>query len=1101
MGAILNKDVALLSKPEAKNDVDDPVYECLESLNCPQAHESNVKKLKKLGGVGILAKTLGIDFSKGLDAYQVKDMATRFGSNSLPSPPQKTMLQIFFESFNDTTLIVLIIAAVVSLVIGFYEDPKRGWMEGCSILVAVVLVAIVTTINNYSQEKQFRGLEASSRAEETALVRRTGHEIRLPVNEIVVGDVVILRAGDGVPADGILIYGDNIKSDESSLTGEVEKRAKTQDRDPFLLSSATITDSGHFSEIRMFVIAVGKNSQWGKIREKLVVESDNTPLQDKLEDMCKLIGYIGTAFAAATFFALLAMIWTKNHGKDVRGHIIEAFIIAVTIIVVAIPEGLPLAVTIALAYSTKRMLLDQNLIRVLSACETMGNATTICSDKTGTLTENQMTVVMAWFAGTHFSDKKELHSPNVQVDKAVKNLFIDNVISNNATIIVREDRDGNPLPKPIVTGSVTEGALIFLVEDWSVVVEERKKSFGPPEKVFQFPFTSEVKRSCSVIPLANGGLRCFVKGASELVLQDCTHYSDKNGVVEVLTDYIRSDLILRLDAMEKKALRTLSFAHRDFKTAKDMPKGWEEDGQLIARSNLVLDGLVGIQDPLRNGVKSAVSTAQHAGVVVRMVTGDNINTAKAIARECGILQDNGVAIEGPEFRRLTPEQLDRILPNLQVLARASPDDKFLLVTRLNGRSLPESREEWETQHPNKSWDEERDLLLPGYKAEWSLSRPNGGDIVGVTGDGTNDAPALKAADVGLSMGITGTKVAQEASDIIILDDKFSSIVQAILWGRAVYDSIRKFLQFQLTVNIVALCLVFIGSVAGFDPPLNAIMMLWVNLIMDSMGALALATEGPTPEMLQRRPYKRDASLVSWPMWRNILVQSLFQLALMMGLLFGGADMFNIHEGNFCTRWNIDTKSEMRWSSTTFQPSSSGTFTCQTLLDGPCKTDALQVDTECVMSHYGAYKNLEPECFDTCDLYSHTHFTIIFTTFVFCQVFNEFNARRIDSEWNVFKGLNKNPIFIAIIVGTIFVQILLVEGAGYVIETSHLTVSQWFTCFGFGSLSLLIGFLVRFIPIKEDENTFFESNQDERTFKDRSPSFIKNALQRISISIN
>ena len=281
-----------------------------------------------------------------------------------------------------------------------------------------------------------------------------------------------------------------------------------------------------------------------------------------------------------------------------------------------------------------------------------------------------------------------------------------------------------------------------------------------------------------------------------------------------------------------------------FPSVAALPVGWEENPP--DHVDLVCDGIVGIIDPLRGDVKEAVRIAQEAGVMVRMITGDNIHTAKAIARDCGILTPGGLAIEGPVFRNLTPAQLDELLPRIQVMARSSPEDKYLMVTRLNGANLPRDEKAWVEKHPGRSWAEEKDLLLPGYYQEWIKTRgEDGGHVVGVTGDGTNDAPALKAADVGLSMGITGTQVAKNASDIVILDDKFSSIVKAIMWGRSVFDNIRKFLQFQLTVNVVALTVAFVGAVTGTAPPLNAVMMLWVNLIMDTMGALALGTEEPT----------------------------------------------------------------------------------------------------------------------------------------------------------------------------------------------------------------------------------------------------------------
>jgi len=408
---------------------------------------------------------------------------------------------------------------------------------------------------------------------------------------------------------------------------------------------------------------------------------------------------------------------------------------------------------------------------------------------------------------------------------------------------------------------------------------------------------------------------------------------------------------------------------------------------------------LGIVDPLRSDVVDAVQTCQKAGIIVRMVTGDNLDTAKAIAKQAGILGDDGVAIIGETFRKMTPAELDKILPRLQVLARSSPDDKHILVARLNGGLLPKTKEEWLEEHPGKDFEKEKDLLLPGYYDEWAKSRNGVGEVVGVTGDGTNDGPALKAADVGLSMGISGTDVAKNASDIIIMDDKFSSIVKAVLWGRSVFDNIRKFLQFQLTVNVVALSITFLSAVAGYKPPLNAVMMLWVNLIMDTMGALALGTEPPSNELLSRRPYKRDASLINLPMWRNIAVQATYQLGLLVFLLNRGPEVFGCEDGS---------------------------------------------------TH---------------------HFTLIFNAFVFCQVFNEFNAREIGDVFNPLKMMHKSPMFLGVIVFTIIAQWFIVTYGGDFTQTTPLTAEEWKITFLLGGFSIPIGFIMRQIPIDEDPDSF------------------------------
>lgn len=1055
----------------------------LNSLNIEQARELNKTNLNELGGPEGLAEKLGISLTHGLTAEQVAEMREKFGTNDFPESPMRGFFELFFDAFQDLIIIILCVAAVVSLAVGVWEHPKYGWIEGTAILMAVLIVAFVSAGNNYSKELQFRSLEKSSMRDERTSVLRDGVIERLNPADLVVGDIIVLQAGDSIPADSIMFDNSVVSSNESALTGEAEDIKKSRNKDSFLLSSCLLTEAE--DKLYALVFGIGMHSQWGKIKANLVSEPVNTPLQDKLEDMAGLIGYIGMIAAIGTFIAMVASIWLRNDGLEVLDGFVEAFIMGVTIVVVAIPEGLPLAVTISLAYSTKKMYEDQNFIRVLAACETMGNATCLCSDKTGTLTENRMTVVEAWMGNIKYGQKEFI---NCTASDKVKLIVAENVCVNRVAYLVHKDSEGNMLPRPAIIGNKTEGALIIMAGNWSYDYETVKQSIFNERIDKIFAFNSSKKRSTAIIHRPDGTIRLFVKGAPEWLIGDCSHYLAPDGNPISMTEKVKNEIDEHIVHMSNNALRTLCIAHKDFPSPSHLPPNWMENPP--DNGGLCCDAVVGIIDPLRSDVKDAVATAQRAGVTVRMVTGDNLNTACAIARDCGILTAEGVALEGPIFRNMTPAQVDAVLPRLQVLARSSPEDKFLLVTRLNGYGIPDGEEEWTAKHkdkPSMTWDRDRDRILPGYVGEWRLTRPDGGQVVGVTGDGTNDAPALKAADVGLAMGITGTKVAQHASDIVILDDRFSSIVKAIMWGRGVYDNIRKFLQFQLTVNVVALTIVFTGAVAGFDPPLNAVMMLWVNLIMDTMGALALGTEPPTDELLNRKPYKRTAALISRPMWRNILCQGLFQCVLLMCLLFKGAEFFNVKAGDTCELFgNVESPAHYVWD-----PS-----TGQRLYDDETGIDCASFSTYCpslsgdcfVASHMSSAQfnhsvfsfshlaGYEQYCLE-CELKSYTHTTIIFNAFVFCQLFNEFNARSLFDDMNILRGLSNNPIFIAVIFVTAFFQYFIVTFGGNFTRTSPLNAYQWFMTIFFALGTFPVGILMRLIPCNEDPKSFFDNSEE------------------------
>jgi len=728
------------------------------------------------------------------------------------------------------------------------------------------------------------------------------------------------------------------------------------------------------------VIAVGPNSQWGKIKATLDKEQEDTPLQAKLEGMADNIGKLGVIAATFTLLALLLKWSITDYGIHYKtwvwselGRIVHFVITAITIIVVAVPEGLPLAVTLALAFSMFKMMKDNNLVRHLAACETMGGATQICSDKTGTLTQNKMTAVKLKLGGVTF-DNVHLEEPDLgKVADGVRKIFMEGVCVNSFANITKDDNG-----KEMFTGPPTEGSLLVLARTFGTNYDELREQFPVPEKRVVWPFSSKKKRMSSLLTVENG-YRLHCKGASEVVLELCTHMLNSSGEKVDITSE-KDNLRAMIDEWASLGYRTLSIAYTELPSSFKLPskKASEKEskeeiseGEAPADENddgpldhdLTLVGIVGIEDPVRKEVPDSVATCQRAGITVRMLTGDNILTAKQIAKQCGILKEDGLAIEGPKFRTLSAEEIDKIIPRLQVIARCSPEDKLILVKRL--RHL--------------------------------------GEVVAVTGDGTNDAPILKEADVGFAMGISGTDVAKDASDIILLDDNFSSIEKAVLWGRNVYDSIRKFLQFQLTVNIVAVLVAFIGAVTTGESPLKAVQLLWVNLIMDTFAALALATEPPTPELMQRPPYGRYAPLITYRMWRAILGQAFFQLFVCLFTLYGAQTISFLEvEG---TSQEVVTGNQ----------------------DDKRRT------------------------------------TIVFNTFVICQLFNEINARKLGNELNMFRGIHKNWIFIVILIGSFVVQFILVQFAGAFAKTVALTGYQWFSAFSLECFLFLLDFFFVSFP--------------------------------------
>ncbi|RIB09099.1 hypothetical protein C2G38_1981810 [Gigaspora rosea] len=820
------------------------------------------------------------DFSNQQDNELFSDRIRAFGKNVLPEAKSKSILEFMWLAMQEKVLILLTIAAFISLGLGLYEDfsenapLKVRWIEGVAIIIAILIVVLVGSVNDWQKEIQFRKLNAKKEDREVKVIR-DGKPSLISIHDVLVGDVLQLEPGEVVAADGILISGYNIYCDQSDETGESDsvkkftyddcvKRFSDSDSrssklDPFVISGSRVLEG-----VGTYVVTgVGINSCRGKTWMSLRTQNEDTPLQIKLNDLAEQIAKLGGAAALLMLIVLLIKYFISFRVKglpsaaDAINNLVTIIISAVTVVVVAVPEGLPLAVTLALAYATTRMLRDNNLVRVLASCETMGNATTVCSDKTGTLTQNVMTVVVATiglsdsFARNADNNNYMEGSNNISDIKNLPEPILDILyksIAINTTAFEGEPKNG----KPNFVGSKTETALLQLLLDLNVDYKQLKED----AKVTQvYPFGSE-RKAMGLVIQEDSRFRFYVKGASEMLLRKSRYIVDINSYNKTeLSDQEKDTIQQTITNYASKSLRTLALGYRDLDQWPPSGLILDPDGE-IKFEDLMVDitllCIVGIEDPLREGVHQAVKDCKDAGVKVRMVTGDNILTAQSIAKQCGILTSKGEVMEGPDFRKLSPDEMKAKLPNLEVLARSSPEDKRILVE--------------------------------------TLKKLN--DIVAVTGDGTNDGPALRTADVGFSMGISGTEAAKEASSIILMDDNFSSIVKAIMWGRCVNDAVKKFLQFQLTVNVTAVALTFISAVSSDQQKsvLTAVQLLWVNLIMDTFAALALATDPPTPTLLKRKPENRDAPLITPQMWKMIIGQSIFQLAITLILLYAADDI-------------------------------------------------------------------------------------------------------------------------------------------------------------------------------------------------------------------
>ncbi|PNW87451.1 hypothetical protein CHLRE_02g145100v5 [Chlamydomonas reinhardtii] len=1020
----------------------------LEQLNQINA-EKDQEAFKRLGGAAGIAQALGTDLKEGLSDAGVDSSKQAFGVNSFPEKPPPSFLSMLLEAAKDPMIVILLIVAIITIVLGAAVPEQRahqGWSEGLAVLGTALIVVFIGAGQDYSKERQFQKLNALKDNIEVK-VTRGGKQVLVPNTEIVVGDVMFLDTGDKVIADGVVIDSQGIVLDEASLTGESDPIKKDAVSDPWIRSGTTVNEgSGH-----MLVVAVGVNSEWGKTMA-LVSEAgdDETPLQEQLTDVAAKVSKMGVLVAVVCFLALLIKWLIVTGGGDASkindNGPLQFLLYAITITVVSIPEGLPLAVTLTLAYSMKKMMKDNNFVRVLSACETMGGATAICSDKTGTLTENRMTVVEGWFAGTAYPQVPEASALHPQLLELLKW----NCAMNNKAFLVDKDNVVE------FVGNRTECALLVLLRKLGHdYVQLREQREADQVKLYGF---SSARKMASVLlrEPSSGNLRLYNKGAAEWVLRRCSSLMRPDGSTEPMTEARLAEMIELVTSMAKRGLRCICLSYRDYAGSDPArPADFFEDADQVD-NGLTCLAIVGIKDPVRKEVPDAVRTCQKAGITVRMVTGDNIHTAQHISRECGILVEDCIALEGPVFRAMPATELIPLLPRLRVLARSSPEDKLTLVALLKKQ----------------------------------------GEVVAVTGDGTNDAPALKESDVGLAMGIAGTEVAKEAADIIILDDNFSSIVKSVLWGRTVYMNIRKFLVFQLSVNLVAMISAAVGALYGGVPPLNVLQLLWVNMIMDTLAALALATENPYPELLDEMPHGRSEPIITGYMYMHILAGATYKLIWLFACLYGlpraisayavltpdeyyredcnrilGDKGFNATaQADYCNIMGYcgfprgDTQhlscelvgEWLRYNGSAVPPNQQNAV---------CIPLGFPQGTNCPRNEglTSAQKDMDKE-WDREYLKSYKPaLSVLFNAFILAQVANAFVSRRIQLEYNFFKGLANSHIFNAIMVLITALQAIIMQTPiNYIFKVNALNGEEWGVTIAIGVGAIPFSWLVRFV---------------------------------------
>lgn len=900
---------------------------------------------------------------KGLNDQQVALNREKFGKNELTPPAKTPLWKQFLEKFSDPIIRILLIAWILSIGVATYQvytgaEGANAFFEPIGILVAIILATGIGFAFEVSANRKFDILNQIG--DETSVkVVRNKQITEIPKKEVVVGDIILLNTGDEVPADGILIESVSLQVNESSLTGEpmANKFADPEKNDPratypsnMVLNGSTVIE-GHGV---MEVSHVGDATEYGKVYKGAQIENDiETPLNIQLEKLARLVTIISYTIAALIIILRCISFFTGDHATDwisIGQYALSSIMIAVTIIVVAVPEGLPMSVTLSLAMSMKRMLTANNLVRKMHACETMGATSVICTDKTGTLTQNQMQIEETRF----FALSEQTLGGNNEIDTLVSESIALNTTANLST---------NEKGRAAVIGNPTEGALLLWLTGQNVQYETLRRNIPIIE---QLTFSTERKYMATVVKSPATGKRIlYVKGAPEILLKICDKIHLQEGA-KAIEPHI-ADIEKELLGFQNRALRTLALAYAEVDET-----GCFADGRLRNDLRLTLLGIAAIADPVRQDVPEAIQSCLNAGIKVKIITGDTQATAREIGRQIGLWkpEDTDANITtGEQVAAMSDEELTTRVQDLKIIARARPLDKERLVKALQ----------------------------------------RNGEVVAVTGDGTNDAPALNAAQVGLSMG-DGTTVAKEASAITILDNSFTSINKAVLWGRSLYRNIQRFIVFQMTINVAACLIVLLGAVLGTESPLTVTQMLWVNLIMDTFAALALASLPPDPHVMLEKPRPLSAHIITPGMGRVIITTGLIFVALLFGLL----QYFNYND--------ITAFSQIEW---------------QHLFD-----NYFRFDNQGMLSQY--------------------ELSLFFTIFVMLQFWNMFNAKAFATGTSAFASLRKSTGFIGVGLLIIVGQILIVTFGGEMFSVTPLSIDDWWQLILTTSVVLVIGEVIRLI---------------------------------------